>query len=258
MNPSVSILILSSVSFLIAGCNTMSAKNSIQPPQEVNRAAELNTKLGVGYMREGKYELAWNRLNKALKTDGRYAAAHNAMALLYEKIGRPEKAREHYTSAITYSPTDSSAHNNFGGFLCRAGELEAAKRQYELALDNPLYATPEIPYTNLGLCLHQSGQSEDAERYLRKALELNPRIPGALSAMSDISFIKGETLSARAYMQRYMEVGKQSSRTLWLGVRIERALGDLNAAASYAMLLKSNYPDSDETRLLLQSESQWQ
>jgi len=89
-------------------------------------------------------------------------------------------------------------------------------------------------------------------------LELNPQIPSALIAMSDLSFANGQQLSARAYMQRYTEISQHSARTLWLGVKIERALGDLDTAASYALLLKSNYPDSKETRLLLESESEWQ
>ena len=55
------------------------------------------------------------------------------------------------------------------------------------------------------------------------------------------------------YLQRYLEVGKHTSKSLWLGIRIERDLGDNNAASSYAMLLKAKYPDAPETRELLAS-----
>ena len=233
-------------------------KGSPLHKQTVDPVAELQTKLGAGYMREGKLDLAWEKLNNALEADSRYSVAHNAMGLLYEQLNKPESARKHYELAVEYNPTDSSAHTNYGSFLCRRGEFDAAERNFRQALDNPLYPTPEIPITNLGLCLRQEGQKDLAENYLRRALELNPRIASALIAMSDLSLQNGHELSARAYIERYAEVTNHSPRTLWLGVQIERALGDLNAAASYAMLLRSNYPDSQETRLLLESESQWQ
>lgn len=250
--------LLTTLVALISACQTFPVEEELMAGQSVDPVAELQTKLGTGYMRAGKLELAWEKLNKALQADSRYSVAHNAMGLLYEQFNEPEKARKHYELAIRYNPSDSSAHTNFGSFLCRRGEFEAAEQNFRQALTNPLYQTPEIPTTNLGLCLRQEGQIDLAEDYLRRALELNPRIASALIAMSDLSLHNGQELSARAYIERYAQVTHHSSRTLWLGVQIERALGDLNAAASYAMLLRSNYPDSQETRLLLESESQWQ
>ena len=251
------ILPLTFVALVIAlqpGCQSLPAKPGFTTSaQSVDPVAELHAKLGSGYLREGKLELAWHRLNKALTIEPKYSIAHNTMALLYERLGQAEKAREHYQLAVSYNPADSSAQTNYGSFLCRQGEYVAAEQQFQKAMEDPLYRKPEIPYANLGLCLQRSGQFALEENYLRQALELNPRIPGALIAMSDLSLHNGQELSARAYMQRYVEVRSHSPRTLWLGVRIERALGDLDAAASYAMLLKSNYPDSQETRLLLES-----
>ena len=243
-----------------AGCQTLVPKQSqgLQTGPETTKLADLQTQLGIGYMSEGKFELAWERLDKALQTDPRYSTAHNAMGLLYERLDQTEQARDHYEKAVRFNPHDSSARNNYGSFLCRQGLIDEAEAQFIGAAENPLYQTPEIPYANLGLCMFQQGQKQRAETYLREALRLNPAIPNALIVMSDLSFSDGQELSARAYMQRYAEISNHSARTLWLGVQIERALGDLDTAASYALLLRSNYPDSRETRLLLESETEWQ
>jgi type IV pilus assembly protein PilF len=41
---------------------------------------------------------------------------------------------------------------------------------------------------------------------------------------------------------------------LWLGIRIERLLGDKDAEASYAMLLRRKYPNSEQTKALLSGQ----
>ena len=74
--------------------------------------------------------------------------------------------------------------------------------------------------------------------------------------MAEVSFRQDKFLPARAYLQRYAEVGRHSSRSLWLGVQVERALGDRDAEASYALRLEKAFPDSKETRLLQESRTQ--
>ncbi len=248
---------------MVSGCNmpTMDTvreqplEQALEQPQ-VKRLAALNTQLGIGYLREGRNELAFRKLSKALEIQPDYSGAHNAIALLYEKLGQDERARKHFQAAIEYAPQDSGSRNNYGGFLCRRGHVDEALEQFEAAVGNPLYSAPSNALTNAGLCLYRAKRPEESETYLRRALRQNPSQVSALLAMSELSIASGRELSARAYLQRFLENGKHNSQSLWLGVRIERKLGDLNAASSYALLLKANYPDAPETQLLLESESQ--
>ncbi|MFZ0254179.1 MAG: type IV pilus biogenesis/stability protein PilW [Gammaproteobacteria bacterium] len=240
---------------LLFGCATTGTGNKPALPQKVDRLAELHTQLGLGYLRERRYETAWKRLNKALELEPNYAAAHGAMALLHEQLNEPQEAEAHYRRALAINPSDSASHNNFGRFLCTQGRATDAEAEFLKAVANPLYDSPEIAYTNAGLCLYAGGDLEKAEDYLRHALRINPNIPVALLKMTSVTLQKDQPLPARGYLQRYLALGRQTAESLWLGVRIERLLGDPNAAASYAMLLKNNFPDSNETRLLLESDS---
>jgi type IV pilus assembly protein PilF len=43
---------------------------------------------------------------------------------------------------------------------------------------------------------------------------------------------------------------KASADMLWLAIQIERALGDANLEASYALELRQNYPESEQAQLL--------
>ena len=247
----IALLFATALSLLLCGCATIGREQPVTA-DNVDRLAELNTRLGVGYLQEGRYDVAWKRLQRALEIEPNYSVAHNAMALLNERLDKPQEAETHYRRAIEVNPGDSAARNNYGRFLCAAGR--PAEAQFLQAAENPLYDSPAIAYTNAGLCLYRNGNSDRAETYLRRALEINPKVPAALLKMGTLSLEKGRPLPARAYLQRYLEVGTYTPEALWLGIRIERELGGQDAAAHYALLLQENFPDSHETRLLLESQ----
>jgi type IV pilus assembly protein PilF len=73
--------------------------------------------------------------------------------------------------------------------------------------------------------------------------------------MAQLSFGNKNYLSARAHLQRYLAVSRHSPVSLWLGIKIEKKLGNKDALSSYAMSLRNNYPDSREAGFLLESES---
>jgi type IV pilus assembly protein PilF len=66
---------------------------------------------------------------------------------------------------------------------------------------------------------------------------------------------QGNYLQARAYLQRYKAGSAHTAETLWAGYQIEEQLGDKDAAANYAVRLKSRFPDSVQTTLLLKEIS---
>lgn len=245
----------------VTGCNTPGgAANSSNISQRQNGVdgpdslAETNVKLGIGYLQQGKKELALSRLQRALQLDPNLPSAHNAIAILYDQLGEEVLAAQHYQRAVSLDPQDSRAHNNYGRFLCNRNELAAAEEQFLLAVKNPLYETPDLAYENAGLCALRVPDLPKAEEYFRTALKLNPKLPSSLHQMSSIHFDRSDYLSARAYLQRYENVAKPTAATLWLGIRIERVLGDKNAEASYAVALRSSFPDSEEARKLAESE----
>ena len=45
-------------------------------------------------------------------------------------------------------------------------------------------------------------------------------------------------------------LSKACAEKLWLVIQIERALGDANLEASYALELRQNYPQSEQAQLL--------
>ena len=229
------------------GCSTTETGALQSNPQT---AADLNAELGLAYMEQGKNEEALKKLQHALELNPDSANANHYIAELYRKLGKNPEAEEHYRKALSVAPSDPMLLNNYGVFLCSQHRLDEALKKFLAAVKQPFYKTPEVAYDNAGLCALQIPDMAKAEEYFRSALRLNPRMPDALYELADLSFEQDKYLNARAFVQRYTDVATPNPRILWLGVRVERKLGDEAAADRYAKKLKELFPTAEETKFL--------
>jgi type IV pilus assembly protein PilF len=235
---------------VMAGCASSPVKESYTP----EKLAELNVQLGAAYLREGNYETALAKIGKALAIDPDYPAAYNILGLIYGRLGEHQKAEEQFKKALSLDPDDATSLNNYGQFLCQLDRFAEAQSMFQKALANPLYATPQVASANAGVCAVRANDLVQAETHFRSALSIDPSVPNALLGMAELSYGQKNYVQARDYLQRYLASANHTAKSLWLGVRVERELGDQDAAASYALALRSKFPDSQETRLLMESE----
>lgn len=214
------------------------------PRPDDTAAAQYNAQLGANYLRRGELNQARAKLESALGQDDGNALAHATYAQLQQRIGDADKARVHFERAIAIEPDEAEHHNAFGAFLCGAGDVEAAQREFAIAASDPFYETPEFALDNAGLCMLDVGDLERAEVYLRAALRRNPRFAAAWLHMADY-FLRTERLTlAGAYFQRYETLGPRTPESLLLGHRIARDAGDVSRAERYASALLGDFPAS--------------
>lgn len=237
--------------WLAAGCATTS-ESPEKRDSKARQAAEINTSLGRQYLDRGQYEVALEKLKKAISADPSYAPGHTLIAVLYEQIGELELAEQHYRAAVKASPDNGDVNNNYGVFLCSVGRNDQAERYFLQALDDPFYSTPEVAYANAGSCVLESGDLDKAERYLRQSLEYDKNFPDALLTMASLEFQTGDDLRARAFIQRYGAVATHTAESLLLGMQIETRLNDSGAAREYEALLLARFPDSRQAALAKQ------
>lgn len=220
--------------------------------------AEANFKLGVGYMQSGRFQVAAEKLRKALEHRENYPEAHNALAVLYEEIREYSPAETHFKRAIELKGDYTLAKLNYARFLClrepvRTTQGEAAFQ--ELAAD-PVNAGAYAAEAHVGmaLCARQRKDPVQAETWLRKALEVDPGNTSALYAMAELSQTQNQTLQGRAFLQRYHARTRPTAQSLWLGIAIEQGKeGDPQLRRDYAALLLGQFPKSDEALRLKQS-----
>jgi len=238
------ILLLVIAALLLACTSTETQSNN-------QRIAETNTQLGVGYLQQGRVDASLEKFKKALAAVPDYPQAHSSIALAYERIGDEKLAAKHYKRALDLNPEDGATLNNYAAFLCNTGKTQEAEKLFLQAIKTRGYRTPARAYENLGVCALRIPDYEKAEQYLRRALQLDPRLPTSLLNMARISLEQQNYLSGRGYLQRFQELAPLNADGLWIAIQVEQNLGDTNAVRNYALKLRRQFPDANETRLML-------
>ncbi|HMM76667.1 MAG TPA: type IV pilus biogenesis/stability protein PilW [Gammaproteobacteria bacterium] len=242
------------VAAALAACQSAPKPKPDAGTDERAKVAGLNTQLGIEYMKDGDNELALKKLQKALEIDPHFVDAHNAMGLLRTRLRQFDEAEESFKAALRADPGNSMALNNYGQFLCQQKRYEEGQARFTEAVKNPLYRTPEIALTNAGLCAMQAKDPARAEDHFRAALEKNPMVAPALLQMAQIHYDRGAFADAERYYKRYLAIAPQTPRSLAFGIRLSKALGDADKAASYAIGLRNKFPDSREAGQLQRGE----
>jgi type IV pilus assembly protein PilF len=248
---------------VVAGCvaqqgqdSAFRSETSATGAESADRVrARIHTELAGGYFELGNMGVAIEEVKEALRSDANYGPAHNVSGLIYSALKEDRLAEESFRRALQLNPLDPDANHNYGQFLCQHKREEEGIRYFLAAVKNPLYQSPGRSYTNAGICARRRGDSANATNYFQLALKTQPGQPQALYHSADLAFARGDYAAAKVYLNRLTQVSVANAEILWLGVRVERRLGDRNSEASYAMQLKNKFPDSKEARLLASGEN---
>lgn len=234
---------------LLASC--VQTSTGVAPESDDDNAARQYYQLGARYYRNGNYELARERLQRAIDLDPRMAIAHSTLALTYEQLDNVRLATQHYDRAVRYASDSPEVRNTYAVFLCRQERYEEARKQFERAARIPENDDAEVTLTNAGVCMSQKPDYELAEQFLREALTHKAGYGEALIQMAALKYKTEDFLSARAFLQRYLASNRAMPEVLYLAVQIEKALGDDKASSDYATQLLREFPDSAQARRVL-------
>jgi len=227
-----------------------SASNTTGDETNERVRARLHAELAAGYFALGNIGVALEEGKEALRADPNYSPANNVAGLVYSQLKEDALAEQSFQRALSLSPGDYDANNNYGEFLCQRKREEESIRYFLAAVRNPLYPNPDRSYVNAGVCSRRRGDMAGAENYFLMALKVRPNQAQALYQMAEITYARRDYGAAKNYLNRLTSVAPANSEVLWLGVRVERRLGDRNSEASYALQLRNKFPNSKEAQAL--------
>ena len=215
---------------------------------EVHRLAKTRLQLAALHLEEGRAEVALGEVAQALQVYPRYVDAYNLQGWIYLSLQDTKNAHQSFSQALALRPNDADALYNLGWLQCQQKQFASADRHFEAALEAPRSTGQSVARLWLakGVCLDQAGQSVPALQALEKAHEIEPGNPAVAYNFAQALHKQGQSERARFYVRRLNNGQWSSAESLWLGVKVERRLGDRVAMRQLADQLHKRFPDSKE------------
>lgn len=245
MTRATSLVVAAGISML---CGCVSTTTGPRQASVSDDAGEQNYTLGAQYFKNGSYNLARDRLERAIAFEPKMAKAHTLLALTHAQTGNVRLATEHFDQSVYLAPNDQDVRNAYAVFLCGQEDFDEARIQFDRAIAVRENDNPEVMMSNAGVCMANKPDLELAEQYFRQALERRPAYAEALIQLAALKHRTGDNLTARAFLQRYLASTAESAAVLDLAIQIETDLGDDRAATDYMNRLLRAFPESAEAR----------
>jgi tetratricopeptide (TPR) repeat protein len=135
-------------------------------------SAQGYNNLAMGYLVDGKVDLAAANLRESLRVDPEFGVAHFNLANLYADQHQSSAAVAEYRETIRLYPRFISAYNYLGKEFADAGDYEGAIVEYQ----DSLAIRPNAPaHYGWAAILAQHGKTEEAMMHYREAIHLDGR-----------------------------------------------------------------------------------
>ncbi|MEN8212434.1 MAG: tetratricopeptide repeat protein, partial [Thermodesulfobacteriota bacterium] len=169
------------------------------------KLAVATQRLGGEYYNSGNYTAALKTLLKAQETIPDDPYLNNSLGLVYLAKKRYKLAEESFKKALTEKPDYIRAKNNLGVAYLKQEKWDLAIACFKEVSENILYATPEMPLSNLGWVYFHQRMYKRARSYFQQSLNINPDFLSAVHGISSIYIKTGDYTRALNFLHSYLK-----------------------------------------------------
>jgi len=217
------------------------------------KAALLNVEMGEAYLAQGQIPRAKQKFIHALELKPKLPEAHTSIGFFYEKVGDLKEAEYHYKQAINYGSGKGRFYNNYGTFLCRQSRYKEADKAFNNAIKDKQYIKTAEVYENAGLCSLKEANLDKAQFYFKTAVDRDPNRSVASLELAALEFERHNYVVAKQYLDNFRLAGEPNPRSLLLGIKLSKVLGDKNQLASESLKLRNMFPNSPQYKQYVES-----
>ncbi|MFM7132744.1 MAG: tetratricopeptide repeat protein, partial [Planctomycetota bacterium] len=207
-------------------------------------ACAVATRREIAHWRSGTTLFA-----RALERDPGNYKAHYLLGLEERDAGRDDAAIAHFEAALRARPAWADPRLGWANLLLRRDRAAEALPVLAEAAERA-DANPQVLNT-YGLCLLSVGRPADAERFLRRAVEMDPGYANARFHLGDALAARGDLAGA---VEQWQAVAGLAPRDAEVRIKIGLALGELGKQADAIASLRDAIrlaPASPEARYSL-------
>lgn len=216
---------------------------------EARTRARIRLELAVGYFEQGQTTIALDELKLALAADPNYGDAYNLRGLVYMRLRDFPLAESSFRRALALKPGDANTLHNLAWLMCQQDRHAESMQFFGQLLADPAYSDRAKTLMTRGLCQMRASRPADAEESLLQSFQLDAGNPITEYNLALLMFQRDDLQQARFYVRRLNNSEWANSESLWLGIKIERRLGNRDAVEQLAVPLRKRFGQSPEAGL---------
>lgn len=216
---------------------------------DARKRARIRLELAVGYFEQGKTTTALDEIKQSISADPTIFESYNLRGLIYMRLNDAGLAEDSFRKALALNPKAGSVQHNFGWLLCQQSRLAEAVQMFGAAIADPNYGDRAKTWMAQGLCQLKAGKAVEAESSLAHSYELDAGNPITGYNLALLLFNRGEFIRAQFYVRRINNSELANSESLWLGLKVERKVGNSEGVSQLASQLKKRFSQSKEMAL---------
>ena len=179
-------------------------------------AVNKNFTLALQNHKKNNFQIAEKLYNEILKSSPFHEGAQSNLGILYNQLGKPQKAINCFEKAIQINPNSANAYYSLGVIFAQLGESQKAISYYEKAIQiNPNSANA---YYSLGVIFAQLGESQKAISCYEKAIQINPYYIDAHNNLGVIFTQLGESQKAINCFEKAIKIKPENLTSHWLSM----------------------------------------
>jgi type IV pilus assembly protein PilF len=213
------------------------------------KRARIRVELALGYFQQGKTNIALDEIKLAIAADPTFADAYSLRGLVYMALNDYSFAEESFNKALAIRQKDPNVLHNLGWLKCQQAAYVSSFSYFEQALADPAYMGRAKTLMAQGLCQVRAGMIKEAESSFLKSYEYDAGNPVTGYNLSKLLFQKPELTRAQFYIRRLNNTDFANAESLWLGIKVERQLGNPQAVEQLASQLEKRFAQSPEAAL---------
>lgn len=226
----------------LVGCTSSSGGKAVQD-------AKPHYLLGASALSENDPTMALQEFLLAEKADPRDPDIQAGLAQAYMQKRAYELAEKHLKNAVELSDGSPQHYNNLGVLYLIVERYDDAIAAFRKAAENLLFASPEVAWTGVGYAYFLKHDYAAAERYYKKARELNPRYFQTMFRLGELYYSQDRMAEAMDALIRTIELAPNYAQGhYWLGLTAMKTQDNVLARKSFQETIKLA-PDSEQSRL---------
>lgn len=158
--------------------------------------------LGVALMRQGKFEEALKYLSNSVKNAPELAGGHEQYGLALASVGRLDEAEESLQTALKLDPNNKTVHLKLTRLQTMQGNDEESKK----TRDRMFELNPHWQQLQEAKKLQVEGKHDEARQTVKQILREDPDDVNALTSMAGICLAQDVFNDAEAFLRKAVEL----------------------------------------------------